>query len=85
VIQYSAFRKALLPLYPASGSPRFTQEQLTEAIKVYAEWVDGLTPREAGFETIYRFVGDIARWAKLGAMPAVDPVSRQLTERGMLA
>jgi hypothetical protein len=85
VIQYSAFRKALMPLYPAGSAARYADTQLTEAIRAYAEWVEGLSPRDAGFETVYRFVGDIARWVKLGAMPAIDPNTHEITERGRLA
>jgi hypothetical protein len=82
-IDYGLLRKSLAPLYPTAG-PRYTQEQLTEAIRAHAEWVDGLTPREAGFETIHKFVADVSRWVRLGGMPLQDPVSGELTERGLL-
>lgn len=83
-IDYGALRKALSPLYPAVG-PRFTQEQLTLAIKAHAEWVEGLSPREAGFENVHKFAADIQRWVRIGGMPVVDPDTRELTERGRLA
>jgi hypothetical protein len=83
-IDYGAFRKALKPLYPTSG-PRYSQDVLTEAIKAHAEYVEGLQPREAGFETIHKFAADVQRWVRIGGMPAVDPDTRELTERGRLA
>lgn len=82
-IQYSAFRKALMPLYPTSG-PRFTQDQLTHAIEANAEYVSGLTPKEARFETVYSFAGDIERWVRVGGMGLQDPITGELTERGLL-
>jgi hypothetical protein len=83
-INYGLFRKILTPLFPASG-PRYTQQQLIDAIKAHAEYVEGLSPREAGFETIHKFAADVQRWVRVGGMPAVDPESRELTERGRLA
>ena len=83
-IDYGAFRKALAPLFPTAG-PRYTQPQLVEAIKAHAEYVDGLAPRQAGFENVHKFAADIQRWVRIGGMPAVDPQTRELTERGRLA
>lgn len=83
-INYGLFRKILTPLFPASG-PRYTQQQLIDAIKAHAEYVEGLSPREAGFETIHKFAADVQRWVRVGGMPVVDPESRELTERGRLA
>jgi len=81
-VQYPAFRMALSPLYPAQG-PRYTQGEIIEAIKAHAEYVSGLEPREAGFESPHKFAGDIERWVRLGAMPAQEPTG-ELTERGRL-
>lgn len=83
-IDYGAFRKALKPLYPTAG-PRYTEPQLVDAIKAHAEYVEGLAPREAGFENIHKFAADAQRWVRIGGMPAVDPTTRELTERGRLA
>jgi hypothetical protein len=83
-IDYGVFRKALKPLYPTAG-PRYTEPQLVDAIKAHAEYVEGLAPREAGFENIHKFAADAQRWVRIGGMPAVDPNTRELTERGRLA
>jgi hypothetical protein len=79
-VQYGAFRKAFAPLYPTPG-PRYTQAELVEAIKAHAEYVSGLEPREAGFETLHKFVADAQRWVRLGGMPA-QLEDGSLTERG---
>ena len=81
-VQYPAFRKAFSPLYTTQG-PRYSQAELIEAIKAHSEYVSGLTPREAGFESPYKFVADIRRWVTLGAMPAQES-NGDLTERGRL-
>jgi hypothetical protein len=81
-VPYPAFRKALSPLYPTPG-PRYTETEIIEAIKAHAEYVSGLTPREAGFESPVKFVADIRRWVRLGAMPAQESTG-ELTERGHL-
>jgi hypothetical protein len=83
-INYALFRKTLAPLFPASG-PRIPQQQLVEAIKAHGEYFEGLAPREAGFETIHKFAADVQRWVRIGAMPAIDPETREPTERGRLA
>jgi hypothetical protein len=79
-IQYPAFRKAFSPLYTTQG-PRYSHAELVEAIKAHSEYVSGLTPREAGFESPHKFVADIRRWVRLGSMPAQES-NGELTERG---
>jgi hypothetical protein len=83
-IDYGAFRKALESLYPTQG-PLFAEEQLVKAIAAHAEFVDGLTPKEAGFEDVRKFAQNVQRWVRIGSMPVVDPETRELTERGRLA
>jgi uncharacterized protein YdaU (DUF1376 family) len=81
-IEYSAFRKALAPLFPASG-PRFAQDALVGAIDAHAEYASILSPKEARFENVYSFAANIDRWIKLGSMPA-QLGDGTLTERGRL-
>lgn len=81
-VPYGAFRKALAPLYPTEGA-RYTEVQIIEAMKAHSEFVSGLEPRAAGFETLYKFVADIQRWGRLGAMPSQE-LSGELTERGRM-
>jgi hypothetical protein len=81
-IEYSAFRKALSPLFPASG-PRFAQDALVGAIDAHAEYASILSPKDARFENVYSFAANIDRWIKLGSMPA-QLGDGTLTERGRL-
>lgn len=82
-VDYGAFRKALLPLYPHSG-PRYTQEELTNAITAFLETRDGVAPTESQFWTVHKFAGDVGRWVRLGSMP-VQLADGTLTERGIVA
>jgi hypothetical protein len=78
-VDYARFRKALLPLYPEAG-PRYTEQQIKAAIVAFNEAADGASADKSQFWHVNKFVEDIGRWVRLGAMPLAD--SSGLTERG---
>ena len=78
-VDYARFRKALVPLYPEAG-PRYTEDQLKAAIVAFNEAADGATADRSQFWHVNKFVEDVGRWVRLGAMPLTD--ADGLTERG---
>jgi hypothetical protein len=81
-VDYPRFRRALLLIHPESG-PLYTEAELAEGLKAFFEAADGMTPKEAQFQTIERFVQNAGRWVELGKMPLVT--ANGVTERGRLA
>lgn len=81
-IEYGRFRKAMLTVFRGKGADP-TLDQMLEAIQAFGEWREGLSPKEAGWQTVERFTQDIRRWVDLGALPLVDGFGI-LTERGHL-
>lgn len=81
-VEYSRFRKALKPLFPNSGH-RFEEAAIARAIVAFNEAADGVSPDKSQFWHINKFVDDVGRWVRLGAMPLTD--LNGLTERGRAA
>lgn len=76
---YARFRKALIPLFPSAG-PRYEEAALTSAIVAFNEAADGASPDRSQYWHVNKFVEDIGRWVRLGAMPLIDVNGP--TERG---
>jgi hypothetical protein len=81
-IEYPRFRKALKPLF-ATAAPRYSERDLTNAIIAFNEAADGASADKSQFWHVNKFVDDVGRWVRLGAMPLAD--ANGLTERGRAA
>lgn len=82
-VAYSRFRKAILTVYQSAAGKRYTTKNLADAIAAYAEWVAEQPDREQGFCTLERFISEVAKWVKYGAMPLTQ--GGEMTERGRWA
>ena len=82
VVDRATFRRAVAPLFPASG-PMFTTQQLMGAIDHFAELAEQDRPAFQDRWTLARFLADVQTYVRRGAMEYVDEWGVP-TERGKL-
>jgi hypothetical protein len=83
-VEYSRYRKALLPIYRSETSAHPTGEQLTQAAEAFAEAREAIEPKWRNSWTVEKFGQSLHEYVRLGAMPLNDEWG-EWTERGRAA
>jgi hypothetical protein len=81
-MDYARFRKAILPIFEVPADQRPSLDEADAAIVAAWEWWIEQDDRDQGFFNLAKFVEQFGKWRKFGAMPLIDPIRREPTERG---